>query len=115
MEIRERGEMQQEQKDLWIDSVGLDKAIGSSSFNANEKDDFNQDAESILNLNGLSQNFKRSARRKMSKGLVTAGGVIVEAEDNMYAGDGASSKQIIPDKYGYGLFDVVEPLYNQHA
>ena len=107
--------MQQEQENLWIDNVGLSKAISSESFAGNEKDDFNQDADSILNLSGLSQNFKRSARRKLNKGLVTAGGVIVEAEDNMYAGDGASSKQIIPDKYGYGLFDVVEPLYNQNA
>lgn len=115
MEIQERGKMQHEQEDLWIDSVGLSKAVSSESFTGIEKDDFNTDAESILSLNGLSQNFKRSARRKLSKGLMTSGGQIIESDGNMYAGDNASSKQIIPDKYGYGIFDVVEPLYNQYA
>ena len=115
MEIREHGEMQQEPEDLWINEVNLSKSIGQESFIASEKDDFCQDADDILSLNGLSQNFKRSARRKISKSLVTAGGEIVTANDNMYSGDGATSKQIIPDKYGYGIFDVVEPLYNQAA
>lgn len=115
MEIREHGKMQQEPEDLWINEVNLSKSIGQESFIASEKDDFRQDADDILSLNGLSQNFKRSARRKISKSLITAGGEIVTAEDNMYSGDGATSKQIIPDKYGYGIFDVVEPLYNQAA
>ena len=115
MEIREHGEMQQEPEDLWINEVNLSKSIGQESFIASEKDDFRQEADDILSLNGLSQNFKRSARRKISKSLVTAGGEIVTANDNMYSGDGATSKQIIPDKYGYGIFDVVEPLYNQAA
>ena len=107
--------MQQEPEDLWINEVNLSKSIGQESFIASEKDDFRQEADDILSLNGLSQNFKRSARRKISKSLVTAGGEIVTANDNMYSGDGATSKQIIPDKYGYGIFDVVEPLYNQAA
>ncbi len=115
MEIQERGEMQQEPEDLWIDNVGLSKAMSGEPVVSNEKDDFSQDVETILSLNGLSQNFKRSTRRKLSKALVTVGGEIVVAEDNMYSGDNATSKQIIPDKYGYGIFDVVEPLYNQHA
>jgi len=115
MEIREHGKMHQEPEDLWINEVNLSKSIGQESFIASEKDDFRQDADDILSLNGLSQNFKRSARRKISKSLITAGGEIVTAEDNMYSGDGATSKQIIPDKYGYGIFDVVEPLYNQAA
>jgi PBSX family phage portal protein len=114
MATQERGEMQQEPEDLWIDSVSLDKHQ-SESILGMEKDDFSQDADSILQLNGLSQNFKRSARRKLNKALITAGGEIVTADDNVYAGDDATSKQIIPDKYGYGIFDVVEPLYNQHA
>jgi PBSX family phage portal protein len=114
MAIQERGEMQQEPEDLWIDSVSLDKHQ-SESILGMEKDDFSQDADSILQLNGLSQNFKRSARRKLNKALITAGGEIVTADDNVYSGDDATSKQIIPDKYGYGIFDVVEPLYNQHA
>jgi PBSX family phage portal protein len=107
--------MQQEPQDLWINDVGLSKAIGKESLVQTDKDEFNQDADSILSLNGLSQNFKRSARRKLSKALITAGGEIVTADDNVYAGDDATSKQIIPDKYGYGIFDVVEPLYNQYA
>ena len=114
MAIQERGEMQQEPEDLWIDSVSLDKHQSESILGI-EKDDFRLDVEDILQLNGLSQNFKRSARRKLNKALTTAGGEIVTADDNVYAGDNASSKQIIPDKYGYGIFDVVEPLYNQAA
>lgn len=115
MEIQEHGEMQQEPEDLWINEVNLSKSTGQESFIASEKDDFRQDADDILSLNGLSQNFKRSARRKLNKALITAGGEIVTADDNVYSGDGATSKQIIPDKYGYGIFDVVEPLYNQAA
>jgi PBSX family phage portal protein len=115
MEILERGEMHQEPEDLWIDSVHLGKSVSSENPMQPEKDDFRQDAESILQLNGLSQNFKRSARRKLNKALITAGGEIVTADDNVYAGDGANSKQIIPDKYGYGIFDVVEPQYNLGA
>ena len=107
--------MQREPEDLWINEVNLSKSIGQESFIASEKDDFRQSADDILALNGLSQNFKRSARRKINKSLITAGGEIVTADDNMYSGDGATSKQIIPDKYGYGIFDVVEPLYNQAA
>jgi len=112
---QERGEMQQEPEETWIDNVGLSKAMSPESFIPVDKDDFSQDADSILNLNGLSQNFKRSVRRKLNKSLITAGGEIVTAEDNMYAGDDATSKQIIPDKYGYGIFDVVEPLYTPYA
>ena len=114
MATQERGEMQQEPEDLWIDSVSLDKHQSESILGV-EKDDFRLDVEDILQLNGLSQNFKRSARRKLNKALTTAGGEIVTADDNVYAGDNATSKQIIPDKYGYGIFDVVEPLYNQAA
>ena len=87
--------MQQEPEDLWINEVNLSKSIGQESFIASEKDDFRQDADEILSLNGLSQNFKRSARRKLSKALITAGGEIVTADDNVYSGDGATSKQII--------------------
>lgn len=114
MATQERGEMQQEPEDLWIDTVSLDKHQSESILGV-EKDDFRLDVDDILQLNGLSQNFKRSARRKLNKALTTAGGEIVTADDNVYAGDNATSKQIIPDKYGYGIFDVVEPLYNQAA
>ena len=115
METQERGEMPQEPEDYWINEVNLSKSVGQESLVPTDKDDFSQDAESILALNGLSQNFKRSTRRKINKALITSGGEIVTADDNVFAGDNATSKQIIPDKYGYGIFDVVEPLYNQYA
>ena len=106
--------MLQEPEDLWIDNVRIG-STNSEPMIQIEKDDFKEDADVILQLNGLSQNFKRSAKRKLNKALITAGGEIVTAEDNLYSGDGATSKQIIPDKYGYGLFDVVEPQYNLSA
>jgi len=80
-----------------------------------EQDDFKQDSESLLRLSGLSNNFKKSAKRKLEKSIVTSTGQMVDAEGSMYSGDNAGSKQIIPDKYGYGIFDVVEPQYNLMA
>ena len=114
MAIQERGEMQHEQEDLWIDSVHIGSTTSEPMIKA-DQDDFKQNAEDILQLNGLSQNFKRSARRKLSKALTTTNGEIVQADNNVYAGDDATSKQIIPDRYGYGVFDVVEPQYNLAA
>jgi len=100
-------------------SLIRDVRISGQQSSANivplEKDDFKQPAESTLELSGLSQNFKRNAKRKLAKALITVGGQVVEAENNEYSGDGASSKQIIPDKFGYGIFDVVEPQYNPLA
>lgn len=107
--------MQEQPEDLWIDSISLGAPTKTESLTSIEKDDFKQDADTILQLDGLSQNFKRAARRKLSKALITSGGEIVTADDNVYAGDNATSKQIIPDKYGYGVFDVVEPAYNLSA
>lgn len=107
--------MQQEPEDLWIDNVNIGSAVDRQPAVSAEPDDFKKGADEILQLNGLSQNFKRSARRKLTKALTTAGGEIVTADDNVYAGDNATSKQIIPDKYGYGVFDVVEPQYNLGA
>lgn len=107
--------MQQEQENHWINEVSLSKRLDSQPALPSDQDDFKQDAEIVLQLNGLSQNFKRSARRKLNKALITASGEIVQADDNVYAGDDATSKQIIPDKYGYGVFDVVEPLYNLYS
>ena len=114
MAIQERGVMQHEQEDLWIDSVHIGSTTSEPMIKA-DQDDFKQDAEDILQLNGLSQNFKRSARRKLSKALTTTNGEIVQADNNVYSGDNATSKQIIPDRYGYGVFDVVEPQYNLAA
>jgi hypothetical protein len=79
METQERGEMPQEPEDYWINEVNLSKSVGQESLVPTDKDDFSQDAESILALNGLSQNFKRSTRRKINKALITSGGEIVTA------------------------------------
>ena len=111
MEIQERGAMQSEIEEPLIQEISLSKAQTSSPISV-ESDDFKMASSDALKLNGLSQNFKKNVSRKISKALITAGGQIVEAEGNMYSGDNATSKQIIPDKYGYGVFDVVEPTYN---
>jgi capsid portal protein len=68
------------------------------------KDDFNQPADEVMKLSGLSHNFRRAAKRKIEK-----------ADNNSLTGDGSSSKQIVPDKYGYGIFDVVEAPYNMNS
>ncbi|NDB84200.1 MAG: phage portal protein [Alphaproteobacteria bacterium] len=114
MEIQERGEMQQEQEEPLVHNVRL-PALRQESSIVNEQDDFKKGIDDLLNLSGLSQNFKRTTKRRLEKALVTVGGQVVEADNNQYSGDEATSKQIIPDKYGYGIFDVVEPQYNQYA
>lgn len=114
MEIQERGEMQQDHEETYLSGVRL-PARNRDVPLVQEQDDFKKSSDELMNLSGLSQNFKRSAKRKMEKALITVGGQIVEAEANEYSGDNASSKQIIPDKFGYGLFDVVEPQYNPYA
>ena len=112
MEIQERGEMPQERDDfLEVSGVRLPQ-LNKFINPVEEQDDFKKSSEELLTLDGLSNNFKKNAKRRLAKSLVTAGGEIVEAEGNMYSGDNASSKQIIPDQYGYGIFDVVEPQYN---
>ena len=114
MAIQERGEMHQEHEETLVNGVRLPKNSAKTAL-IQEQDDFKKSSDELLSLSGLSQNFKRNAKRKMEKSLVTVGGQIVEADNNQYSGDEASSKQIIPDKYGYGIFDVVEPQYNQYA
>lgn len=69
-----------------------------------QKDEFKAESEELVKLSGLSNNFKRSAKRRLEK-----------AQNNALVGDDAQSKQIIPDKFGYGLFDVVEPPYNLYS
>jgi PBSX family phage portal protein len=114
LEIQERGEMQQEREEALVDGVRL-PGLTKSEPVVLEQDDFKKSSDDLLELSGLSQNFKRNAKRKIAKALVTVSGQIVEADDNQYSGDEATSKQIIPDKFGYGIFDVVEPQYNQYA
>lgn len=106
--------MQQEHEETLVSGVRLPRNSDRTAL-IQEQDDFKKGIDDLLSLSGLSQNFKRNAKRKMEKALITVGGQIVEADNNQYSGDNASSKQIIPDKYGYGVFDVVEPQYNQYA
>jgi PBSX family phage portal protein len=113
MEIQERGEMQEEQQEQLIRGVSLSR--NTSEKLVPEVDDFRQPIEKMLELSGLSQNFKRNARRKIDKALITVSGQVVQADDNQFSGENSTSKQIIPDKFGYGIFDVVEPQYNLYA
>jgi PBSX family phage portal protein len=113
MEIQERGEMQEEQQEQLIRGVSLSR--NTSEKLVPEVDDFRQPIEKMLELSDLSQNFKRNARRKIDKALITVSGQVVQADDNQFSGENSTSKQIIPDKFGYGIFDVVEPQYNLYA
>ena len=106
--------MLQDQEEQLIDTVRLPNLARYENV-TQEQDDFKKSANELLRLDGLSTNFKKSAKRKLEKALTTAAGSIVEADNNQYAGDGATSKQIIPDQYGYGIFDVVEPQHNLYA
>ena len=103
----EHGGMKQMQENEDFNQVGsvyLDRAQNSSKSLTFEKDEFNISAEAILKSEGLSPNF----RRKITRGLT-------KADNNELSGDKSSSKQLIPDKMGYGLFDVIEPPYNLYA
>ena len=90
----------QENSEQIISGVRIDKAQMSDVF-VSSSDDFAKSSEFYMGLSGLNHNFRRSAQRKLKK-----------ADNNEHSGDGAETTQIIPDKYGYGLFDVVEPPYN---
>ena len=87
-----------------IGGVYLDRALEVSKALNKEQDDFKVTADKILKAEGLSTNFRRKIQRTMQK-----------ADNNELSGDDSSSKQILPDKYGYGLFDVIEPPYNLYA
>jgi len=82
--------------------IGMDNIEKSNSLVGNgDTDDFAKNADELVKLSGLGHNFKRNAKRKLEK-----------ADQNSLSGQDADSKQMVPDKYGYGLFDVVEPPYN---
>lgn len=87
-----------------IEGVKISKATSNTGVNFGDKDDFKLESEDLLKFAGLSTNFKRSAKRKLEK-----------ADNNEQSGDGSSSKQIQPEKMGYGIFDVIEPPYNLAA
>lgn len=101
METQTHGERNLKMQE--IADVRLSKGVATDDI-FSQKDEFKIETEDLLKLNGLSNNFKRNAKRKLEK-----------AENNALVGDEAKSKQIIPDKYGYGLFDVVEPPYNLYS
>jgi len=84
-------------RDIGMDSV----AKSNSLIGNNEVDDFAKNPNDLMKLAGLGHNFKRNSKRKLEK-----------ADQNSLNGDDSESKQLVPDKYGYGLFDVVEPPYN---
>jgi PBSX family phage portal protein len=85
-------------KGVRTDSIHIEENIMTSN------DEFAKSLDEYLKLGGLSHNFRRQAQRKLKK-----------ADNNELTGDASGSNQIIPDKYGYGLFDVVEPPYNMVA
>jgi PBSX family phage portal protein len=93
-------------RDIAIDS--LQKSIEIAPV-----DDFMTPSIELLKYNGINQNFKRNAKRKLEKaGQVGAAPTAYYPPINGISGDDAESKQVILLQYGYGLFDVVEPPYN---
>jgi PBSX family phage portal protein len=93
----------QENSEVFITNVRTD-VLSDGEPLVQAADEFSKSIDSYLKLGGLSHNFRRQAQRKLKK-----------ADNNEQSGDGAETSQIIPDKYGYGLFDVVEPPYNMVA
>ena len=86
-----------------VTNVRIDR-LGESESMFSQSDEFSKSLEDYSKVSGLSHNFRRQMKRKIEK-----------ADNNEISGDGSGSTQIIPDKYGYGLFDVVEPPYNMVA
>jgi PBSX family phage portal protein len=94
---------------------GRDIAIDSlqKSVEVAPVDDFMTPSVELLKYQGINQNFKRNAKRKLEKaGQVGASPTAYYPPINGISGDDAESKQVILLQYGYGLFDVVEPPYN---
>lgn len=83
-----------------VTNIRIDK-VGESDTIFSNTDEFAKGLDSYSKISGLSHNFRRQMKRKFEK-----------ADNNELSGDQSASTQIIPDKYGYGLFDVVEPPYN---
>lgn len=121
--------MQQEQEDNIIHSVSLDNPA-NSDFISVKSDEFAKLDSDILSLGGLSQNFKRNAKRKLEKAassLITTTnsterttqydkyGRPIIPDGSQFTGDKAATKQTILLRSGYGLFDVVEPPYDLYS
>jgi hypothetical protein len=88
------------QEDNFVTGVRIDRINNSDTFGS-YSDEFAKSLDEYSKVSGLSHNFRRQMKRKIEK-----------ADNNELSGDQSGSTQIIPDKYGYGLFDVVEPPYN---
>ena len=76
-------------------------------------DPFNKDWNTIKDMSGLDNNFKRRTARKMEK--FTPSAQYLDSANAVASGQGASSKVINPGtvyRNGYGLFDVITPPYN---
>ena len=101
MEIQKTGERYSKMQEISGSDVSMLSVKKSENDFTTAVDDFNKSADELMKLSGLSHNFRRAAKRKIEK-----------ADNNSLTGDGSSSKQMIPDKYGYGIFDVVEAPYN---
>ena len=101
MEIQTTGERYSKMQEISGSDVSMLSVKKSENDFTTAVDDFNKSADELMKLSGLSHNFRRAAKRKIEK-----------ADNNSLTGDGSSSKQMIPDKYGYGIFDVVEAPYN---
>jgi PBSX family phage portal protein len=94
---------------------GRDIAIDSlqKSVEVVAVDDFKTPSAELLKYHGISQNFKRNAKRKLEKaGQIGVSSTTYATPVNGISGDDAESKQLVYLQYGYGLFDVVEPPYN---
>jgi PBSX family phage portal protein len=108
----------------------------SAALNTQEKEDspfkksdpFNQDWNSLKDLLGIEQNFKRRTARTVTKAVDTYNSAVMTqqpAPTDQYlanarasqVGDGAGSKTINPGtvyRNGYGIFDVITPPYNMY-
>ena len=93
----------QENNEQYITGVRVDKVSDTDVF-ISSSDEFSKSLDDYSKISGLSHNFRRQMKRKIDK-----------ADNNEMSGDQASSAQIIQDKAGYGIFDVVEPPYNMVA
>jgi PBSX family phage portal protein len=92
--------------DIAIDSLQKKEEIAAV-------DEFMVSADEILKYRGISQNFKRNAKRKLEKaGQVGGSSTNYTPPKNGFRGDDAESKQMLLFEYAYGIFDVVEPPYN---
>ncbi len=88
-----------------------------------EQDPFNKSWDTLKELTGLDQNFRRRTTRNIGKAEYAYGSTGVDVNTEAYAdsanvtpsGVNAGSKAINPGtvyRNGYGLFDVITPPYN---